>query len=476
MGVILPNCIEFVEIRFALYKNSMIFVPLNMGVFDVKNLIDLIIDSDSEILILDEKFIKLIDEFKKNLPKIKKFLVKTDKKSRNYTRYKDFLEQNNNKELEVNINEKDITMMGYSSGTTGKPKGIVSTQKNWICSMNNLHKNADTEITEKDVMMHITPLTHATSIFLLPYFLKGASQILVEDYDPKYILKTIKKEKVTSIFLIPAMLLGLLKETYKLWFLCSNFLNLGKNLSSLKTIIYGSAPMYLEHLKKCIKRFGNILEQGYGMAEVLPPLANLKKKEHVLDNNKENEKKLLSTGKIISGVELKIIDKNEKEVKSNIIGEIIVKSDTVTKGYLKNPKATKKSYRNGWFYTNDLGYFDEQDYLYIVGRKKDMIIKRGMNIFPKKIEEILLNHPKIKECCVFGIPDIRFGEEICAAIVKKSKLNENEILSFCRSKLNPLLIPKKIEFYDKLPKNASGKIMRNQLKEKFWKGYNFVTN
>ncbi|RLI39408.1 hypothetical protein DRO69_14310, partial [Candidatus Bathyarchaeota archaeon] len=151
-------------------------------------------------------------------------------------------------------------------------------------------------------------------------------------------------------------------------------------------------------------------------------------------------------------------------------------SKTVTKCYWKEPGLTRESYRDGWFYTNDLGMMDKDGYLYIVGRKNEMIIKRGINIYPKEIEDVISSHQKVLECCVFGIPDLRFGEDICAAVVKKGDLTEEELRKFCSSRLNPFMVPKIFEFYDNLPKNASGKIRRNKLKEKFWKGYNFTTN
>ncbi|MFH1248687.1 MAG: class I adenylate-forming enzyme family protein [archaeon] len=470
IGVLLPNCIEFIESRFACYKSGMVFVPINIRMFNFDSIIKLLAHSKCSAAIIYESFRNEIELLRKSLPKIKIFIFVTEELG-DYERYIDFIKKGSSEEPKVNLNEREITAICYSSGTTGDPKGIISTHRNWMYSLHNLYTNSDTGITEKDTMLHLTPLTHATSIFLLPFFMKGSKQVIMEQYNPKEIINTIKKEKVTATFLVPPMMLGLLKETYKPWFLFNNYILRNNYFETLNTMIYGSAPISINHLKRCIKRFGMILEQGYGMAEAFPPLANLKRGEH-RTKNEEDQRRLFSTGKVVKGVKIKIINNKGKEAKPLETGKIIIKSKTVTIGYLKQEALTRRVYKRGWFYSNDMGFFDEEGYLYILGRIDDIIIKRGLNVHPKQIEDLLYSHPLVEECCVFGIPDLRFGEEIAAAIIKKGEVSEQEILDFCRENINPFLVPKLIEFHNTIPRNSNGKIDRNSLKKKFWEGYN----
>ncbi|SKA00440.1 AMP-binding enzyme C-terminal domain-containing protein [Selenihalanaerobacter shriftii] len=336
----------------------------------------------------------------------------------------------------------------YTSGTTGDPKGAMLTHHNLIFDTEATIKHL--KVDEEGRYLCVLPMFHAfaeTVCMLMPVFL-GASIVIMKSFLPERVLKTIQKKNVTFFAAVPTMYAALLnvrnKEEY--------------DLSSLELCLSGGAAMPLKIMEDFEKTFNTIIIEGNGPTET-SPVAYV--------NPIDGIRKPGSVGLPIPEVEAKIVDENDEELPRGEIGEIAVKGANVMKGYFKKPKATEKALRNGWFHTGDLGKMDNDGYISIVDRKKDMINVGGMNVYPREIEEQLYKNPKVLEVAVVATKDELRGEIPKAFIVLREgeEATDREIKMFCMDYFANYKIPKLIEFVDELPKSATGKIDKKVLKE-----------
>lgn len=245
------------------------------------------------------------------------------------------------------------------------------------------------------------------------------------------------------------------------------------DLSSLKMFLYGASPMPVPVLRKAIETFNSIFLHSYGLTEASPGVSFLRAEDHVLEGPEEKVSRLASCGKEIFNVEARVVNEQGIDVKLGKVGEIIVKSDSVMKGYWKLPEETADTIKKGWLHTGDIATVDEEGYIFIVDRKKDMIISGGENIYPREVEEALYAHPSILEAVVIGVPDEQWGEAVKAFVVLKGreKVSEEEIIDFCKKNMASYKKPKSVEFIDALPRNPVGKVLKRELREKYWKDH-----
>jgi acyl-CoA synthetase (AMP-forming)/AMP-acid ligase II len=245
------------------------------------------------------------------------------------------------------------------------------------------------------------------------------------------------------------------------------------DLSSLKTILYGGSPMVANRLIEAMDHLGSVFVQAYGLAEAFMPITMLTKDAHAKAVASENLKILSSAGRESHFQELKIVDESGKNTGLNEPGEIIIRGDNVMKGYWNNPEATQEAIKNAWFHTGDIGTMDEEGYVYIVDRKHEMIITGGMNVYPREVEELIFKHPAVLEVVAIGVPHDKWGESIKAVIVLKEGMDadEAEIIAFCKGEIADYKVPKSVDFVKSLPKGGSEKILRKEVKEKYWKGF-----
>jgi long-chain acyl-CoA synthetase len=244
------------------------------------------------------------------------------------------------------------------------------------------------------------------------------------------------------------------------------------DLSSMKFLWYGASPMPLEILKKGMKVFGPIFGQGYGQSESGPAITHMSKDDHnVLDKPAKEQKKLMSAGRPDIGVQVRIVDEEGKDVEPGEVGEITVRSKQVMVEYWHKPEDTKANVVKGWLHTGDMGYYDDEGYIYIVDRKKDMIISGGENVYPREVEEVLYRHPAVLEAAVIGIPDPYWIEKVHAVVAtKKGKTTTpEELIAFCKKEIAGYKTPKSIDIVDALPKNPAGKILKRELRDEYRK-------
>ncbi|MFD1204815.1 MULTISPECIES: long-chain fatty acid--CoA ligase [Sporosarcina] len=344
----------------------------------------------------------------------------------------------------------DVAVVMYTSGTTGKPKGVMLTNQN-ILSTATIWAEA-MEITKSDRMLISTPLFHcaASHVFAVPVTLKGGTIIIEESFSPKETLNLLQASEATMFFGVPSMYTILLNmpEIKDV------------ELQALRLFCYGAAPMPYEILKKLKAAFPQVKVQNlYGQTENTPAASTLK--DHLA------LKKIGSVGEALPQTELRIVDEYGNFLPVGQVGEIVMKGPQVMKGYLKNEEETKRAIRDGWLYTGDLGRMDDDGLLYIVDRKKDMIIRGGENVYPVEVEEVLYQLPELMEAAVIGIPHEVFGEVPKAYIVVKKgqTLTEQDVFAHCAKNLAKYKIPHEIEFLDELPRNASGKVLKHTLRK-----------
>ncbi|GGK30713.1 long-chain-fatty-acid--CoA ligase [Caldalkalibacillus thermarum] len=345
--------------------------------------------------------------------------------------------------------EEDVAVIFYTSGTTGRPKGVMLTHRNCV-AVSDMWATAF-ELTAQDQVQIVAPLFHcaASHVFMLPAMYAGGTVVIEPGFSPKQSLKTMAEQKVTVFFGVPAMYTLLLNEP-----------GIEQvNVPHLRLLTYGAAPMPYELVKKVKQRFPQVKVQNcYGQTENAPGATTLKDL-YALE-------KIGSVGEPLPNCEVRVVDEHGQDVPVGEVGEIIVKGLNVMKGYLYNPEATQEAIKDGWLYSGDLGRLDEDGLLYIVDRKKDMIIRGGENVYPVEIEEVLYEIPEILEAAVVGIPHEVYGEVPKAYVVLKDgqSISEETILNYCWERLAKYKVPAEVEFIAALPRNASGKVLKTVLR------------
>ncbi|HSB04683.1 MAG TPA: AMP-binding protein, partial [Thermodesulfobacteriota bacterium] len=397
VAILDQNSDTYIEIYFGLAKAGIIAVPINyrLSPGEMTNLIN---NAEPEAFIIGEDYFKLAESLRGQLTSVTKF-IGVGSPPEWMEQYESIISGQSIKEPTVDLSEDDVFSIMYTSGTTGLPKGAMSTHRNYI--MNALVVIIADDSSRDDKNLIISPLYHAGALFYsTAYMYLGCSQVIMKQFDPQGVLERIEKEKITVCLLIPTMLNFVLNHS-----------DFGKHdTSSLRRIFYGGGPMPLPILEKAIQSLKNCgFTQGYGLTETLETNLLLAE-DHVLGGAPKQLQRLNSAGRESATYEVRVVDDRGKDVPRGEIGEIWVKGPAVIKGFWRNPEETVKAIENGWFKTGDLGKMDEDRYLYIVDRKKDMIISGGENIYAKEIDDVLHSHPSVLEAAAIGVPDKDWGE------------------------------------------------------------------
>lgn len=345
------------------------------------------------------------------------------------------------------LNEDDVAVILYTSGTTGKPKGAMLTHKNLYSNAKDIGEYL--KMNSSDRVITTLPMFHVFSLSVVVNapLISGSTLLIVPKFSPKEIFRLAKKYEATVFAGVPTMY---------------NFLyqypdGNPKDISTLRLCISGGSSMPVALLKNFEKKFNVFVSEGYGLSEASPVTSF---------NPLDRPRKPGSIGTSILNVENKVVNELGEEVPVGQVGELVVRGPNVMKGYYKMTEETAVTIRDGWLYTGDLARMDEEGYIYIVDRKKDLVIVGGFNVYPREVEEVLYEHPEIVEAAVIGVPDPDQGEAIKSFVVRKNPtLTEADIIEYCKQHLAKYKLPKTIEFLEELPKNTTGKILRRALKE-----------
>jgi acyl-CoA synthetase (AMP-forming)/AMP-acid ligase II len=461
VAILQYNYPETLESIFACFKAGIGAVPINFRLHP-KEFSFIIDNSESRAVIISEEFNESFNDVKNLMPKVKNIISISKGKEVGFIDYEELIEKESDVFEDVTVEPDDLAWLFYTSGTTGNPKGAMLTHRNMVAMSMNFFADM-CPIGPDDAILHAAPISHGSGIYSLPNIAKAAKNVILasKSFNPELVFKTIEEEKITNMFAAPTMIKLLIDSEY-----------VGKyDFSSMKSLIYGGGPMYVEDLKDALNKLGNCLVQLYGQGECPMTISYLSHRDHKLEGSEQEMKRLGSAGIPRTDVEIKIFDENDNELSDGEVGEVVVRSDIVMKGYWKNSEATAKTMSSGWLHTGDVGYIDTDGYLYLLDRSKDMIISGGENVYPREIEEVILKHPAIKEVAVIGVPDEKWGETI-KAIVSLNKgysITEEEIINFCADNIARYKRPRSVEIIDDLPKNNYGKILKRELRDKYWK-------
>ena len=445
VSIMLPNSIQFLVSYLGVIKSGATMVPLNIS-FKAPAVEYILNNSEARIIITSQKFLPLIK--KCSLDTVEKIILVDGEKSDDYLLLSELADQKATLPELKNIDQEYTAACLYTSGTTGKPKGAMLSHHNLIFDTQKTIEHL--KVDDSDRYICVLPMFHAfaeTVCMLMPLFL-GAEIVIVDKFLPEKVLKTIQEKNVTFFAGVPTMYSALLnvknRELYE--------------LSHLNICISGGAAMPQQTMEDFEETFNVKILEGNGPTEA-SPVAYV--------NPVDGETKTGSVGLPIPETKVKIVDEEDNELPRNEIGEIIVQGEHIMKGYYKMPEETEKTLRGGWLHTGDLGKMDQDGYVYIVDRKKDMINVGGMNVYPREIEEQLYKHPKIREAAVVATKDELRGEIPKAVIVLKDDENatEREIQKYCMQYFANYKVPKLVDFIDELPKNATGKIDKKSLSD-----------
>lgn len=455
LAVLDKNSDTFFEIFFGATKVNHVTVAVNwrLAAAEVAYVIN---DAYAEILFVGPEYFELVGKIAPELKTVRK-IVALGGAHAEWESYEAWRDRRDDTDPAAAVHGGDVVIQMYTSGTTGHPKGAQLTNINLLGLLPTIMKDWG-NWSAADVSLVAMPLFHIGGTgYALAGFFAGAKNVVLRDVAPAEILRLIQDQRVNKMFVVPAVILFLLQTpTFQ-----------DTDLSSLQIVFYGAAPIPVDLLRMALKLMPCGFAQVYGLTETTGAITYLPPEDH----DPENEKRLRSCGRTLSGVEIRVLGPNGESLPPNQVGEIVVRSSQVMKGYWNLPRETEKAIRGEWFHSGDAGYFDEDGYLYIHDRVKDMIISGGENIYPAEVESALFGHPAIADVAVIGVPDSTWGEAVKAIVVRKAgtEVTPEEIIAFARERIAHYKAPKSVDFAEALPRNPSGKILKRELRAPYWK-------
>ncbi|MEC4819484.1 MAG: fatty acid--CoA ligase [Scytonema sp. PMC 1069.18] len=460
VALLAKDSLKSYEIFFACSKINAVLVPINwrLAAAEVSYILR---DANVEVLFVGPEFHTLVESIRDELDGVR-IIIALEKAEQNWLSYDVWWQQHSDVQPDVTIKPNDVAVQIYTSGTTGRPKGVQLAHYSFFAIAKEFVKQGKSWIgwSKMDKSLLVLPFFHIGGLWwAIRGLASGAENILLESFDGIEVLKAIEKHRITKTCMVPAMIQVLLTEP-----LCKQ-----TDFSSLEYIVYGGSPIAESLLKEAMATFSCNFVQIYGMTETGNCAVCLSADEHISTNSD----RLKAAGRPFPGVSVTILNSDGETLPCRQVGEICIKSPANMIGYWKLPEATAKTLVDGWVYTGDAGYFDEEGYIYICDRVKDMICYAGENVYPAEVENVLYEHPAVAEVAVIGVPDEDFGEIIKAIIVIKPgmKVTALDIISFVRGKLADFKLPRSVEFTESLPRTPSGKLQKGKLREQYWQGY-----
>ncbi|PWR22051.1 fatty acid--CoA ligase [Zavarzinia compransoris] len=461
VGVLDKNAADYFALLFGTAKIGAVLVPVNWRLA-APEITFILNDAEAEVLFVGPDFVEALRYFGTELKTVRKIVV-MGPAAGDWPGFADFLAPfDTAADPRRETGPKGTVLQMYTSGTTGHPKGVMLTHYNFLGNVPLREESAEAWATwsAEDVGQVAMPLFHiggTGSAFLGIY--AGATMVITRDFDPGLVLRQIEEYRIAKVFYVPAVLLFLLQHPAAAT----------TDFSSLQYILYGASPIPLDLLRKALAVFKCGFVQLYGMTENCGLCTYLPAEDHDPAGNE----RMRSAGKPQVGVEVKVIDADGNALPPRQVGEICARSRATMAGYWKRDDATAKTIdADGWLHTGDAGYLDEDGYVYIYDRVKDMIVSGGENIYPAEIESALFGHPDVADVAVIGVPDDKWGEAVKAVVVPKpdSRPDADEIIAFARTRIAGYKVPRSVDFVEYLPRNASGKLLKRELREPYWVG------
>ena len=455
-AVLAGDLIEYCQIAM-ICKAGLVYVPINWRLTE-REAVHIINESGAKVLFVDQEHVDIVRSLKKDIPGVK-HLICINGSPGDMINYDDFIASASPEDPGVDVEETDILGLAYTSGTSALPKGVVRTHGDVLTS--DVLQVRDPRYRHDDSFLGVLPLFHVAMLHVqFAMYMIGATQYIMR-FEPKAVMETIQKYKTTVFVAVPTMVITIMEHP--------DFPKY--DLSSLRVLLYTGSPMPTGAAKKAWNALGPILFQMFGATEGGGTI--LLAEDHAKafsDTSKEHI--LSSAGRPMIGAVLKIVDDNDNEVPVGTMGEICFSTKGMPDRYWNKPEETAETFKNGWFHTGDMGKMDEEGYIYILDRKKDIIISGAENVSAREVEEIIYTHPAVQECAVIGVPSERWGEEVKAIVVPRQGMTVTSegIVEYCQDKMAGYKRPRSAEVWEELPKNPSGKILKREIRERYWTG------
>jgi fatty-acyl-CoA synthase len=459
VAVLSANCHRFLEAYFAVPEADGVLLPLNTRLAPPE-LSFILNDAKPAILFFEEAFSRAVEAIRDEIPSVRRFILLDELSSQSKLpwakNYEGLLPAAMPFRRDImDVNENSVAEIFYTSGTTSSPKGVMLSHRNVY--LHAINHSMTFDATRLTTHLHVIPLFHVNGWGAVHYI--GAKHVMIRRFSPTEVFQLIEREAVSSIALVPAMATALLESPE-----CTKH-----NLKSLERIRIGGSAPSPTLVREIQEKLGGVCFSAYGLTEASPSLTSSMIKPGLgLDPERSLEIQALS-GYAIPGAEVRVVDTagNDVPCDGNSVGEVIARSDGVMTGYWGQPEATDDALNSGWLCTGDLATINEDGYLLIVDRKKDIIISGGENISSLELEKLIVTHPAVSEVAVVAVPDSKWGEAPKAFVVLKpgASIDENELVQFCRSRTAHYKAPRVVEFVENLPKTGTGKVLKRKLRD-----------
>jgi acyl-CoA synthetase (AMP-forming)/AMP-acid ligase II len=462
IAFLMANCAEYVACEYAVAKLGATRIPLavQLGADDHVYMMNF---ARCKALVYHEKLAARVLELQPRLDGVRHFICVSDDPARvpaGHLHLQSLAAQHAPVTTTASVDPEDIAGIYFTGGTTGRPKGVMLSHRSWFHTFY-------AEMLEFGIGMHetfvfCTPMTHASGCLILPVLLRQGRCVVLDRFDPELLLGTIARERATATLLVPTMIYMLLDHAG--WE--------RHDTSSLRNVLYGAAAIAPERLKQAIGRYGPVFTQFFGQTEAPMALTALAREDHVHADPQRELARLTSAGRATYPTEIRLVDDDGHDVPPGKAGELIARSPNMMSGYLDDPQATAATVRNGWLHTGDVARIDDEGCYTIVDRKKDMIVSGGFNVYPREVEDVLFEHPAVRQAAVIGVPHERWGEEVKALVVLQpgAKPTEAELIEFIKARKGSVMAPKSVEFVEAIPVTNLGKVDKKAIRARYWGG------
>lgn len=459
VAIVAKNSIEYIFLYFAASRAGVVPAPLNYRLSRTEWAY-MINDARARIVFAGKEYLPAIDEIRPQLDTVERFIA-LDGRAPDWESYEQWVADQPARPPERFFSDEADAFQLYTSGTTGRPKGAILTHRTVTACVLQMALALDVEPGARHLM--IVPLYHIFGVgwtYLCAYW--GGCLVIQADFDPEVVIHALSEEQIGYAPLVPAMIQACLVTVADA---------ADRRYDRLRMIIYGGSPIAEATLRQAHETFQCAFTQIYGMTEAAP-LSLLLPSDHRRAFG-ERPDLLLSAGRAVAGTEVRIVDADDRPLPHGVLGEVVARGPQLMRGYWNRPEASAEALRGGWMHTGDAGTVDEEGYLYIRDRVKDIIVSGGEKISSRAVEEVLFQHPAIADAAVIGVPDPQWGETVKAIVVLKegATATEAEIIDFCRGKLGGFERPRSVEFVRDLPRNPSGKVLKRVLREPYWAGH-----
>ena len=461
VAILQVNCNQYIEAYFATAKLDAVFVPINFRT-RADELTHMLNDAGPKAIFAGERYFSLVNECAESVESLRYFIA-LEGAAEGWHRYDELLENADDFERFPEGDGDDTTIILFTSGTTSFPKGVMLTHDSFSSYILSTVTPADPD--EEDTNILTVPLYHVAGVQSVMAAVFGGRTLLIQSqFEAKQWMELVERERATRAMMVPTMLKMLMDhpEFHE------------HDLSSLEVITYGAAPMPVPVIRQAIQEFpGAYFINAFGQTETAATITMLPPEDHVLEGDEETiERKLKhlgSIGKPLDDVEVQIFDEDGEPVSLGETGEIAARGARLMKGYWNQEDATTETIRDGWLFTGDLGYQDEDGYIYLAGRAKDFIKRGGEMVSPEEVEQVILSHEAVEEAAIIGVPDLDWGERVRALVVLKDgeQAKEEDISEYCRQRLASFKKPESVVFCQELPRNQMGKVLKRILKEEY---------